>query len=930
MRLILLYIFLANFTIILFGMPFIPKIVQTDDNHIYIQGSSLIKYNGNNYDTLCSGLNIHTMCIMNDTTLLYVLEDGQVMSINLLNKEIKEMSGSQLFTPNKIISSDGTLLCINKSGNLYEMTSGRWSKRDSNIVYKNIWSFNGGFFYQTESSLVRYTKTGIVPLVSNMKIITADISKNGQCIGVTQGNKLMLSVDTGSTWSYLNMFIDSNITINSICLRDSVILLALNSGEVAIGAIGSQFGYLGLTRSEELEEVSSNAKAILIRGSLGNMFLADKYGISWLINSHPLAFKLNSVAIIDSMRQVVVGKDGYCIKTNNKGLSWFPLNTGTTIDLLKAAPLDDGTVIVTGEMGTFFRIKDSSIVFDDRLGMNNLTALCVHNGKIFVGTPRGELYIGSGNQWSYSYPNGGEFGIFSLWFKNSNVGYIGSDAGVALETNDGGQTWVPFLSRAPNGGMLLNGATIDSAPVFVPYIGSLLKYDSSGWLELDSGHTQYRLIASINDTTYFVGALDGQLEIRTTHGGINKKSIAQGALMDIQYKDNVLIAISSYGEIIYLNEFASMYRSGNSSIKKLEHGFGYICAIGSQGNCRIKYRGNTDWIGIKLPAVGTVNSFKQFPNGSGYVVMNDNLYFSQDLNSGWSKLADSIVLGNLDSTYSGFAIKMVNPFNQSLVRLYNGVQVDTTGINTLNGYRNKILQIDSLKAIVLLGGVRSTIDNGYSWRTSYVINGRNFHITRLNDIILYDTNKIIGIGTEDSLLYISSNIGLDWSLLNQDNPVKVICFDTISKGNCILLDNNKNLWLLTGNNTLQKLCSIAETGQINSILFEDGVLYYGGNNNLLGSITLNLLHNELAKPPNILPMFDCFPIPFRRLVNIRANQEPLQIKIYDIFGRLLFSQYLQKAKVLTVNFQGRPTGTYFVQGIKQNKKTKTRIVQLIK
>lgn len=223
-------------------------------------------------------------------------------------------------------------------------------------------------------------------------------------------------------------------------------------------------------------------------GGYGSIGRTDDGGLTWSVIS---TGSLNSIAFVNLNTGIAVGERGKIIKTSDGGNSWLEIESGVLNDLFKVLFINENVGYATGSKGTILKTENTGetwikmdsltpydlysfgydknthvscvvgingIILTNLAGSDNWnnasTSNTVDLSSIFftdenTGYMCGTTYWGNegvvlktsdaGNSWSKYYP--GTQGLQSVFFVNSDIGYISGRNSTVIKTSDGGNSW---------------------------------------------------------------------------------------------------------------------------------------------------------------------------------------------------------------------------------------------------------------------------------------------------------------------------------------------------------------------------------------------------------------------------------------------------------------------------------------------------------
>ena len=155
---------------------------------------------------------------------------------------------------------------------------------------------------------------------------------------------------------------------------------------------------------------------------------------------------LTRVIFTNASTGYCVGGHGSILKTDDKGVNWYKLHSGTSNDLFHVCFPDFNTGYVLGRYGTFLKTTDGGATWLTlSISLNrNITDI------IFPTTDIGYIYdyknnallktSDGGYSWNeLAFPS--DFKARFLYFYDSTYGFFAGSDGDLLKTTDGGLTW---------------------------------------------------------------------------------------------------------------------------------------------------------------------------------------------------------------------------------------------------------------------------------------------------------------------------------------------------------------------------------------------------------------------------------------------------------------------------------------------------------
>ncbi len=304
------------------------------------------------------------------------------------------------------------------------------------------------------------------------------------------------------------------------------------------------------------------------------LFVVKGTTAQWFPMNSGTLNNLYSVYFTDANTGYAVGAGGTILKTYNAGTNWSSLNSGTQYDLSSVHfPVDStGYAIGPYYYGPIMKTTDAgatwNIVFSSSLSFYSVYFTSADTGYVTSLHDMGAGFVmkttDGGHTWNYTnvglqycvyFPNatsGYSVGVndlkwsygtinktadggstwsevysipgtklTSVYFINSDTGYVVGESGTILKTTDGGVTWENQTSGTSNGLTSVCFTGSDTGYV-IGRSGTLLKTTNGGitWADQMSGTIKRlnSIFFTASDTGYVVG--DGGTILKTTNGGV--------------------------------------------------------------------------------------------------------------------------------------------------------------------------------------------------------------------------------------------------------------------------------------------------------------------------------------------------------------------------------------------------------------------------
>lgn len=225
-------------------------------------------------------------------------------------------------------------------------------------------------------------------------------------------------------------------------------------------------------------------------GANGSIYKTTNAGVAWTLQTSGTTQTLNSVHFVNENAGWVVGMNSTILKTTNGGIAWFPQTFGGSGgDHLYYVRFVDVEVGYAG--GNAFAIKttNSGLEWTHVTKVFGFPVTSIFFVDYFKGFAVNEQFIfkttdGAINWSWFEYSTS----LFSIYFIDSNRGWISGNLGSILRTTDGGTTWLTqrsgteyfrsiFFLNPINGWVVGEGA--DGGKVFRTTTGGFLNVDES-------------------------------------------------------------------------------------------------------------------------------------------------------------------------------------------------------------------------------------------------------------------------------------------------------------------------------------------------------------------------------------------------------------------------------------------------------------------
>lgn len=276
---------------------------------------------------------------------------------------------------------------------------------------------------------------------------------------VGEGGVVLNTSDGGLTWSsQITDAIPSLRNLSAVDFTDAFNGWVAGGGGIAhTSDAGTTWTtQITLPNIRDIDLVNSTTGWAVGEGS--QILFTSDGGINWSSQSCPTATDFNGVSIVDTLTAWVVGEFGRICHTTDGGMTWFTQNyTGSLTHLKDASFISATTGWVSGS-GTILYTNDGGATWTNQytgtLYLNSIFALDETTVWVAGGTrPPFQLITyfakttDGGTSWQpQNLQVTGRFQ--SVYFVDSQNGWVGTDKGEIFTTQDGGATWTKQSSSS--------------------------------------------------------------------------------------------------------------------------------------------------------------------------------------------------------------------------------------------------------------------------------------------------------------------------------------------------------------------------------------------------------------------------------------------------------------------------------------------------
>jgi photosystem II stability/assembly factor-like uncharacterized protein len=503
-------------------------------------------------------------------------------------------------------------------------------------------------------------------------VVLHDISVVSDSVVIAVGDYgcILMSIDSGKTFQS-KRFHYSLPTINSISfLKDGGVTIVGRNGFYAVSNNSGQ-GW------EEFKFTEKNLNRIIfydnlngiIVGDQSTIFITSDGGSNWNKVDSPSDFNILDVVYLNLDTIFAVGTQGVCIKSTNRGNTWFKDETlSAASDLLFICKRDSISLITGGGLNIYFEYHQNT------------------------------------EQWYFLPKPNHQFN--SMYFINDSVGIAGMDYGQAI-TNDGGKSWDYGEGSSPTSRFCFSSDNIFGFSINnniyrgssqTLYVQNFFKFGEKAYEPINSHPNNLKnlTIKSVSELLALSQNKAGRPTcLMSSDSGQSWKSIfeinpkSSNSLVDLDIsKNNDIVILSDTSALFSLNDKDTLLHNSlvckstnegaNWTIKELgwgeyrdkismdKSGTGLIA--GMSNSFFYTRNGGADWIPDSLPVTNCITKFVDVYDDKAYFLIkcgNDNKIFIYDFQQ-WEEInLDFININSFELLDVSSAYTVINSQNGS-------------------------------------------------------------------------------------------------------------------------------------------------------------------------------------------------------------------------------------------------------------------------
>lgn len=551
----------------------------------------------------------------------------------------------------------------------------------------------------------------------------------------------------------------------------------------------------------------------------GEILKTTNGGVNWELKYTATA-SLNSVYFTSTDTGYVVGSYGTILKTVNAGIDWFMQytnnNTTQTFTSICFSEANEGYLVGYGDL---FKLYNGSnvwtkidIFFNFPYYSSSVYFIDTNTGYV-VGNQGGIYKTTDGGATWEAKTSGISNTLHSVYFIDSNIGFVVGSSGKILKTTDGGANWSVQTSGTTN---TLNAINfIDSNTGYaVGSGGTILKTVNGGtdWIIQNSGTNNYLYSVDFADssTCYTVGV--AQTILKTNNGDFNWTSLTSGLAYDLR---SIFFANTSVGYAVGYNgtilktinagiswdTLSSGTINTLSSVYFTDENIGF--SVGTLGTIIKTIDGGMSWFPLASNVTNSLTSIYFIDSNIGYATgSNGNIIKTINGGNDWSNI-NSTTSSNWNSVYfinenTGYVFGYDYNNNRTILKTTDG-GINWVVKNPYTGYALQSVYFTNANtgyAVGSSGTILKTINAGENWNS--VSSGTT---NTLTSVFFTSTDTGYAVGYFGTILR-TTDAGTTWA--SQISPA-------IIRLNDIYFTSSSNGYIVGNGRTILKTSNGGQT-----------------------------------------------------------------------------------------------------------------------
>lgn len=638
------------------------------------------------------------------------------------------------------------------------------------------------------------------------------------------------------------------------------------------------------------------------------------------VNPTPTGYNLNDVCFVDEYIGYVVGDKGTILKTEDSGVTWTTLTTGSLRNYNMAFFITENTGYITS--GKFLmKTTDggqswseietgAESPFSDIFFLTEEYGFLTATGTILKTTD-------GGISWTKALIPGYKH-INSIHFPSESIGYATGVLGMVLKTIDGGHTWETTIIEN-----MLEMRDVFFVTNNTGFIageqGFSMKTNDGGitWSQLSTNYNLKELYF-LNGLVGF--AISGSDLVKTTNGGLTWSVVGMTDIGNFDFiSENKLFGVGAAGRL-YKSEDQGVTFTNYSYSATYDHfsdihfptpSVGY--AITEWGDIVKTTDAGNNWSLISSGQFNRLFSLWFTTPDIGYIASGNSIFKTNDGGITWNEMIVSDT-----GVFYYTELQFVNENTGFITSEYDGLifRTDDAGVSWSVVYQNindqPVRAIQFLNQdtgfVALSNSVLKTTDGGQSW-----IEFTDFPIENIFESMFFVNSQTGYVGSfYYGWLYKTTDGGETWTDLSDPSriyPVMSMYFTSETTG---YLTSDGLYQTNNGGNTWVHLDYVNHG--MSKLWFTDNLTGY-----LAGSSGMILKTTNAGAVPVLSPdkpdsEFTLYPNPASDDFTLTSNSvtEPFTISIYNSNGLCIyFERYT--TSTIKVSTEALPSGLYFLR-----------------
>ncbi|HET6766829.1 MAG TPA: YCF48-related protein [Chitinophagaceae bacterium] len=407
------------------------------------------------------------------------------------------------------VDSKEKIYCGTFGGNIFQSSSHEkfWEQIGLDVTHNNIISIitdldgyiyfasviDGIFRASSEKKKWEKINNGL----TNLEITALTILPDGKLLAGTKAG-LFSSFDRGDTWAKIKEF---NHVINTIETCGVGIYIGSNEGLLSYSPDQCKsWQKINIPASMTISCLAISRDTIYVGTKEGDVFYSEKNKLDWSKRAH---FDANAVKDleIDSIGNIYVALAGPDFTNRGGGVYLIPANGGNPELVFKDSSnavwciKTSGTKVYAGTNKGIYQSNDKGIswipVNAGLIAQRVLDIIINKNDEIFVGSYGGVFFSNdNGNSWTELNNGLTNIGIEDMAINKNGDLFAGTYTSDIFRSTDNGKTWHKTSNGLPMKNVWISGLAINSQNVVFATTGSGVyrsKDNGDSWMPVNNG-----------------------------------------------------------------------------------------------------------------------------------------------------------------------------------------------------------------------------------------------------------------------------------------------------------------------------------------------------------------------------------------------------------------------------------------------------------